>query len=65
LNFWAVDDAIKLAKGLQAALDKTARVKKLIAGANARGLENLSHWEVEELRQGPSTHGQDRCEENS
>jgi hypothetical protein len=27
LHFWAVDDAIKLAKGLQAALDKTARVK--------------------------------------
>jgi Domain of Unknown Function (DUF1259) len=27
LHFWAVDDAIKLAKGLQAALDKTARAK--------------------------------------
>jgi hypothetical protein len=26
-HFWAVDDAIKLAKGLQAARDKTARVK--------------------------------------
>jgi Domain of Unknown Function (DUF1259) len=27
LHFWAVDDAIKLAKGLQAALDKTAHAK--------------------------------------
>jgi hypothetical protein len=27
LHFWAVDDAIRLAKGLQAALDKTARAK--------------------------------------
>jgi hypothetical protein len=27
LHFWAVDDAIKLARGLQAALDKTARIK--------------------------------------
>jgi Domain of Unknown Function (DUF1259) len=27
LHFWAVDDAIKLAKSLQAALDKTARAK--------------------------------------
>ena len=27
LHFWAVNDAIKLAKGLQAALDKTARSK--------------------------------------
>lgn len=27
LHFWAVDDAVKLAKGLQAALDKTARAK--------------------------------------
>jgi len=27
LHFWAVDDAIKLARGLQAALDKTARAK--------------------------------------
>jgi hypothetical protein len=27
LHFWAVDDAMKLAKGLRAALDKTASVK--------------------------------------
>ena len=27
LHFWANDDAIKLAKGLRAALDKTASVK--------------------------------------
>jgi hypothetical protein len=27
LHFWAVDDAVKLAKGLRAALDKTASVK--------------------------------------
>jgi hypothetical protein len=27
MHFWAVDDAIKLAKGLRAALDKTASVK--------------------------------------
>lgn len=27
LHFWAVDDAVKLAKGLRAALDKTARAK--------------------------------------
>jgi len=27
MHFWANDDAIKLAKGLRAALDKTASVK--------------------------------------
>jgi len=27
MHFWANDDAIKLAKGLRAALDKTARAK--------------------------------------
>ena len=27
LHFWAVDDALKLASGLRAALDKTASVK--------------------------------------
>jgi hypothetical protein len=27
LHFWAVDDAMKLAKGLRAALDRTASVK--------------------------------------
>ena len=27
MHFWANDDAIKLAKGLRAALDKTARLK--------------------------------------
>jgi hypothetical protein len=27
LHFWAVDDALKLAKGLRAALDKTASTK--------------------------------------
>ena len=27
LHFWANDDAMKLAKGLRAALDKTARAK--------------------------------------
>jgi hypothetical protein len=27
LHFWAVDDAMKLAKGLRAALDKTASTK--------------------------------------
>ncbi len=27
LHFWAVDDALKLAKGLRAALDKTASAK--------------------------------------
>jgi len=27
LHFWAIDDALKLAKGLRAALDKTASAK--------------------------------------
>src|SRR6266436_7967836 len=27
LHFWAVDDALKLAKGLRAALDKTASIR--------------------------------------
>jgi hypothetical protein len=27
MHFWAVDDALKLAKGLRAALDKTASVR--------------------------------------
>jgi len=27
MHFWANDDAIRLAKGLRAALDKTARAK--------------------------------------
>jgi hypothetical protein len=27
MHFWAVDDALKLARGLRAALDKTASVK--------------------------------------
>jgi len=27
MHFWANDDAVKLAKGLRAALDKTARAK--------------------------------------
>jgi hypothetical protein len=40
LHFWAVDDSTKLAKGLRAALDKTASAK---------------NWSLVVMREGPGT----------